>query len=56
VMNRDPARGVVGEDFAVHGMECLYVADTSVWPTNIWANCQATAMATAHYAATKVAA
>ena len=56
VMNRDPSRGVVGEDFAVHGMECLYVADTSVWPTNIWANCQATAMATAHYAATKVAA
>jgi choline dehydrogenase-like flavoprotein len=55
-MHRDPAQGVVGEDFAVHGTEALYVADTSVWPTNIWANCQATAMATAHYAATKVAA
>lgn len=55
-MHRDPSKGVVGEDFAVHGMERLYVADTSVWPSNIWANCQATAMATAHYAATKVAA
>jgi choline dehydrogenase-like flavoprotein len=55
-MHRDPSKGVVGEDFAVHGMESLYVADTSVWPSNIWANCQATAMATAHYAATKVAA
>jgi choline dehydrogenase-like flavoprotein len=55
-MHRDPAHGVVGEDFAVHGMEGLYVADTSVWPSNIWANCQATAMATAHYAATRVAA
>jgi choline dehydrogenase-like flavoprotein len=56
VMSRDPAQGVVDEDFSVHGVESLYVADTSVWPTNIWANCQATAMATAHYAATKVAA
>jgi choline dehydrogenase-like flavoprotein len=55
-MHRDPSKGVVGEDFAVHGMEGLYVADTSVWPSNIWANCQATAMATAHYAASRVAA
>jgi len=55
-MSADPGRGVVGEDFAVHGMTGLFVADTSVWPSNIWANCQATAMATAHYAATKVAA
>jgi choline dehydrogenase-like flavoprotein len=55
-MHRDPSLGIVGEDFAVHGMEGLYVADTSVWPSNIWANCQATAMATAHYAASRVAA
>ena len=55
-MHRDPSLGVVGEDFAVHGMDGLYVADTSVWPSNIWANCQATAMATAHYAASRVAA
>jgi choline dehydrogenase-like flavoprotein len=56
LMNEDPSGGVVGPDFAVHGMEGLYVADTSVWPRNIWANCQATAMGMAHYAATKVAA
>jgi choline dehydrogenase-like flavoprotein len=55
-MSRDPAQGVVDEGFRVHGMESLYVADPSVWPSNIWANCQATAMATAHYAATHVAA
>jgi choline dehydrogenase-like flavoprotein len=55
-MSRDPGQGVVDETFRVHGMESLYVADTSVWPSNIWANCQATAMATAHYAATHVAA
>ncbi len=53
-MNRDPALGVVGENFAVHDVQCLYVADTSVWPSNIRANCQATAMAMAHYAAGRV--
>jgi choline dehydrogenase-like flavoprotein len=56
VMNRDPAHGVVDEKFKVHGMQGLYVADTSVWPSNIRANCQATAMAMAHYAAGHVAA
>jgi choline dehydrogenase-like flavoprotein len=56
LMHEDPKRGAVGLDFGVHGYEGLYVADTSVWPSNIWANCQATAMATAHYAATHVAA
>jgi choline dehydrogenase-like flavoprotein len=56
VMNEDPAKGAVREDFRVHDVECLYVADTSVWPRNIWANCQATAMAMSHYAATHVAA
>lgn len=53
-MSRDPRRGVVDEQFRVHGFDNLYVADTSVWPSNIWANCQATAMATSHYAATFV--
>jgi hypothetical protein len=55
VMNRDPAKGVVDEQFKVHGIDGLYVADTSVWPSNIRANCQATAMAMAHYAAEHVA-
>ena len=56
LMHEDPKRGVVGLDFGVHGYDGLYVADTSVWPSNIWANCQATAMAMSHYAATHVAA
>jgi choline dehydrogenase-like flavoprotein len=56
LMNEDPAYGVVGPDFGVHGKENLYVADTSVWPSNIRANCQATAMAMAHYAARSVSA
>ena len=50
-MSEDAKRGVVGNDFRVHGYENLYVADASVFPSNIWANCQATVMAMAHYAA-----
>ncbi|HXS48143.1 MAG TPA: GMC family oxidoreductase, partial [Solirubrobacterales bacterium] len=55
-MSADRSRGVVDPEFRVHGFENLFVADTSVWPENIWANCQATAMAMSHYAATFVAA
>jgi choline dehydrogenase-like flavoprotein len=55
-MSDDPSRGVVGNDFRVHGFENLFVADASVFPRNIWANCQATVMAMSHYAATHVAA
>lgn len=55
VMSADPQKGAVGNDFAVHGYENLYVADASVFPTNIWANCQATVMAMAHYASGFVA-
>ena len=54
-MSEDVRRGVVGNDFKAHGYENLYVADASVFPTNIWANCQATVMAMSHYAATFVA-
>jgi choline dehydrogenase-like flavoprotein len=50
-MSEDPARGVVDNDFGVHGLENLYVADASVFPSNIRANCQATVMAMSHYAA-----
>ena len=56
LMSEDPARGVVDPRFRVHGYENLFVADPSVWPRNIWANCQATAMAMSHYAAGFVAA
>lgn len=50
-MSSDPKRGVVGCDFRVHGYRNLFVSDTSVWPENIWRNCQATAMAMAYVAA-----
>lgn len=50
-MGEDPNVGVVGNDFRVHGFENLYVADASVFPSNIRANCQATVMAMSHYAA-----
>ncbi|MBK9151106.1 MAG: hypothetical protein IPM26_08925 [Saprospiraceae bacterium] len=49
-MNENKSKGVVGCNFEVHGMKNLFIADTSVWPTNIKANCQATAMAMAKYA------
>lgn len=53
-MSEDPRKGVVGNDFAVHGYQNLFVVDASVFPTNIWANCQATVMAMAHYASSFV--
>jgi choline dehydrogenase-like flavoprotein len=55
-MSEDPSQGVVGMDFRVHGYENLFVADASVFPTNIWANCQATVMAMSHHAASFVGA
>jgi choline dehydrogenase-like flavoprotein len=54
-MSDDATRGVVDSTCRVHGYPNLYVADASVFPTNIWANCQATVMAMAHYAASHVA-
>jgi choline dehydrogenase-like flavoprotein len=50
-MGEDPSVSVVGNDFRVHGFENLFVADASVFPSNIRANCQATVMAMSHYAA-----
>jgi choline dehydrogenase-like flavoprotein len=55
-MSEDPKRGVVGPDFRIHGFRNVFVADASVFPSNIWANCQATVMAMAHYASKFIAA
>jgi choline dehydrogenase-like flavoprotein len=48
--------GVVGPDFKVHGTDNLFVADSSVFPTNTGVNPQHTIMAVAMHAATKIAA
>ena len=37
-MHSDPRRGVVDADCRVHGLENLYVAGSSVFPTGGWAN------------------
>jgi choline dehydrogenase-like flavoprotein len=44
-MADDPRRGVVDRDLRVHGVEGLYVAGTSAFPTSGWANPTLTAMA-----------
>ncbi|MCB2204739.1 GMC family oxidoreductase [bacterium] len=54
VMSDDPRQGVVDSGFRVHGMSNVYVADASVFPTNIKANCQATVMALAHCASSVI--
>jgi choline dehydrogenase-like flavoprotein/FAD/FMN-containing dehydrogenase len=54
-MNDNPQKGVVDSRFHVHGFKNLYVSDASVFPTNIWVNCQATVMAVAYTAADMIA-
>jgi choline dehydrogenase-like flavoprotein len=53
-MSKDPARGVVGPDFRVHGFDNLYVCDASVFPSSLTVNPQLTVMALAHYAAARI--
>lgn len=55
-MGEDPGNSAVGNDFRVHGFDNLYVVDASVFPSSVWANCQAMVMGLAHYAAAGVAA
>jgi choline dehydrogenase-like flavoprotein len=54
-ISRDRQRGVVGEDFRVHGTDNVFVADASVFPTSIGVNPQLTVMALADYAAPRIA-
>jgi choline dehydrogenase-like flavoprotein len=55
-LSRDRRKGVVDENFAVHGVENLFVCDASVFPAPITVNPQLTVMALAHYAARRIAA
>jgi choline dehydrogenase-like flavoprotein len=50
-VSRDPAKGVVGPDFRVHGYPNLHVVDASVFPSSITVNPQLTVMALADIAA-----
>jgi len=54
-MGGDPARSVVGPDFAHHNVAGLYVADSSVFPTNLGVNPQVPIMAMAVLCARNVA-
>lgn len=53
-MGRDPARSVVGLDFQHHDVRGLYVADSSVFPSNTGVNPQLAIMALAHLAAAAI--
>jgi choline dehydrogenase-like flavoprotein len=54
-MARDPRDGVVGVDFAVHGVRGLWVVDASIFPTTPGINPQHTIMALAMLAAERMA-
>lgn len=53
-LSRDPRRGVVDEDFRVHGFANLHVCDASVFPSSLTVNPQLTVMSLAHYAASRI--
>ena len=54
-MGPDPRSSVVDPDFRVHGVDGLYVVDSSVFPTNLGVNPQHTIMAMSRLAACRVA-
>jgi choline dehydrogenase-like flavoprotein len=53
-LSRDPKRGVVDENFRVHGFDNLHVCDASVFPTSLTVNPQLTVMSLAHYASSRI--
>ena len=55
-MSTQPAAGVVGPDFRVHGTDNLYVVDSSVFPTNLGVNPQLAIMALSRLAAERLVA
>jgi choline dehydrogenase-like flavoprotein len=54
-MGTDPRTSVVDPDFQVHGVDGLFVVDSSVFPTNLGVNPQHTIMAMSRLAATRLA-
>jgi len=53
-MSSDANVGVVGSDFAVHGLENLFVCDASIFPSSVTVNPISTVMAIADYAAPRI--
>lgn len=54
-MGPDPRASVCGTDFQVHGVQGLWVVDSSVFPTNLGVNPQHSIMALARLAAQRIA-
>jgi choline dehydrogenase-like flavoprotein len=54
-MGPDPRSSVVDPSFCVHGVEGLYVVDSSVFPTNLGVNPQHTIMAMSRHASFRLA-
>lgn len=54
VLSRNPRRGVVDDEFRVHGFDNLRVCDASVFPSSLTVNPQLTVMSLAHYAAARI--
>jgi choline dehydrogenase-like flavoprotein len=53
-MSSDPELGVIDRDFAVHGIDNLFVCDASIFPSSVTVNPIATIMALADYAAPRI--
>ncbi|MFL5493813.1 MAG: GMC family oxidoreductase N-terminal domain-containing protein [Gemmatimonadales bacterium] len=54
VIHYDPTRGVVDRNLRVHGVQNLWILDSSVFPAAITLNIQYTTMALARYAALRM--